>query len=815
MIKQGNVYLPCGTNLPPEVISIKNGGTSSTSRDQFINKLNAISKTSMNVPGGIAGGKNGYISSEVISRDDIRRARAKLVTDHVGTKLAINQTITYTIENYFPDIDYGVPTATVGTISREDNVITYTAPSTPGKVTINFVHIQLTLDIVATNIETPVIVSPANNSTGIDINLMVTSSDFKVLFGIDPVTHASSTWELSTDQNFNNIIKTSVDSATDLNTYSINGLSVDSEYYVRVKYKGSNNLWSDWSEVSKFRTVKPGIDNPTLTTTNVSIYGATLKGSTYTVSNSGGVTYTHDSSDWQVSTSPDFTVLVVNQTADATNKTTYAVSGLNMGTTYYARVRYYNATLGYTDWSGTSTFTTLTASIKQPVAAYNSITNTTVVLTSSAYDVINSNSTTFPHLSTDWQVSTDTSFTGLVVNVSGDTTNKTSYTVKGLSKNTTYYVRVRHNNSVLASSTWSATVSFTTDNVSIVTPSITSPSNGSTLGSSYATSVSLVASAYSLTSSNSTAYPHTGSDWQISTNSSFTNIVKSLTNDSANKTAWTATGLTKDTTYYARVRYYNANTGYSSWSSTISFRTNIGAIVDASGRTFARHSSGMGTVMTWKDKSGVTHKTLVLDATYRTKLQWGSYQNYSNMTDYKNNNNYYYFVTGTNSSTGHNAADWQSAATESAFLGAKKTDAVINSWSGYFEDAKSSKQETDLMMAVNSSTSYAAGFCRSKTVNGVKCDLPNIQTLVRIYCSMFQLDSLDPTATGNKYLFTKTRSGLTYNWGFDGAYTAWSSTEWGASGSYQYAWVVYCNGHAYWHSKNYTYWVVPVLEITE
>ena len=81
---------------------------------------------------------------------------------------------------------------------------------------------------------------------------------------------------------------------------------------------------------------------------------------------------------------------------------------------------------------------------------------------------------------------------------------------------------------------------------------------------------------------------------------------------------------------------------------------------------------------------------------------------------------------------------------------------------------------------------------------------------------MFQLDSLDPTANGNKHLFTKARSNNPYNWYFDGAYYAWSSTEWGTlSGSNQYAWYVNYGGYAIWSNKNYTYGVVPVLEITE
>ena len=81
---------------------------------------------------------------------------------------------------------------------------------------------------------------------------------------------------------------------------------------------------------------------------------------------------------------------------------------------------------------------------------------------------------------------------------------------------------------------------------------------------------------------------------------------------------------------------------------------------------------------------------------------------------------------------------------------------------------------------------------------------------------MFQLDSLDPTATGNKYLFTKARSNDQYNWSFDSAYYAWSSTEWGtSSASTQCAWYVNYTGYANGTNKFDTYGVVPVLEITE
>ena len=101
------------------------------------------------------------------------------------------------------------------------------------------------------------------------------------------------------------------------------------------------------------------------------------------------------------------------------------------------------------------------------------------------------------------------------------------------------------------------------------TPSITSPSTGST---GLLSSVSFIASAFSMLSGSDT---HEGSDWQIATDAGFTSIVSQLTNSSTNKTTWSVSGLLTNTIYYVRVRYKGVVYGYSNWSSTINFTTKL------------------------------------------------------------------------------------------------------------------------------------------------------------------------------------------------------------------------------------------------
>ena len=98
-------------------------------------------------------------------------------------------------------------------------------------------------------------------------------------------------------------------------------------------------------------------------------------------------------------------------------------------------------------------------------------------------------------------------------------------------------------------------------------PSITSPVAGSnTLGAS----ASFASSTFSMTGGSDT---HEGSDWQIATDANFINIVAAVTNSAVNKTSWTASGLQVSTTYYVRVRYKGATTGYGAWSPVVNYGT--------------------------------------------------------------------------------------------------------------------------------------------------------------------------------------------------------------------------------------------------
>jgi hypothetical protein len=85
--------------------------------------------------------------------------------------------------------------------------------------------------------------------------------------------------------------------------------------------------------------------------------------------------------------------------------------------------------------------------------------NSSVTLSASAFAWLGLADT---HLNSDWQLATDSGFTSIVQSANADTTNKTSWTVSGLSVSTTYYWRVRYRGVANGVSAWSTGTSFMT-----------------------------------------------------------------------------------------------------------------------------------------------------------------------------------------------------------------------------------------------------------------------------------------------------------------------------------------------------------------
>lgn len=112
--------------------------------------------------------------------------------------------------------------------------------------------------------------------------------------------------------------------------------------------------------------------------------------------------------------------------------------------------------------------------------------------------------------------------------------------------------------------TWINGIQFTT-----VKPTITTPANGTILTSAVNTTFSS-STAFSVTPTNY-LLTHYATDWQVASDSAFSNILVSTTLDQSNKTSWTAVVPAGAGTVYVRVRYHNGQE-YGAWSNTQSYQ---------------------------------------------------------------------------------------------------------------------------------------------------------------------------------------------------------------------------------------------------
>ena len=97
-------------------------------------------------------------------------------------------------------------------------------------------------------------------------------------------------------------------------------------------------------------------------------------------------------------------------------------------------------------------------------------------------------------------------------------------------------------------------------------PVIEYPINGSTLGDGV---VQVLSSPFAATEGET----HVSSDWELSMDLAFSQVMKSAYDSAASLTSWGIVDMLPDTQYYVRVRHRGANAGVSEWSDPVAFKT--------------------------------------------------------------------------------------------------------------------------------------------------------------------------------------------------------------------------------------------------
>ncbi len=280
-------------------------------------------------------------------------------------------------------------------------------------------------------------------------------------------THQASQWQTTTaaDTGYASTVDDSGTDTTNLTSYSVTGLSNSTAYICRVRHQDSESNWSSYSDNGSFTTDANTVPStPTITHSNVTDTTADLSSSAFSDSDSED---THAGSQWLTDDDENFGSVDDDSGDDASNLTSYTVTGLTAGTTYYSKVRHKDSQGG---WSSYSTATSYTPQTSEPplTPTINSITvsHDYAYVNCTPYEGYDTHGYTIVRVSTNSSVPVRNS----ALNITYGPEDTIPIPLKDLAYDTTYYVKVRYGSVFEYYSSWSAIESFSRTKTMRLTP---------------------------------------------------------------------------------------------------------------------------------------------------------------------------------------------------------------------------------------------------------------------------------------------------------------------------------------------------------
>ncbi len=315
----------------------------------------------------------------------------------------------------------------------------------------------------------PTGVYPPDCSGGISLTPILQSSDFSDPDSGD--THAASEWRVTTTPgDYTEPVFLSTEDTSSLTQIAIGSghLVGNATYHWQVRHKDNHGSWSDWSVETTFTTLDQPPNRPTPISppngTTGTCLSPALMASAFSDPDSGD---THAASHWQITAAPgDYSSPILDAPKLASDLTSTVVlpCALSSNTTYYWRVRYQDNHGIWSEWSEETRFTTTLdnspdqPSSVEPRSGSKNVSTTPTLESSPFHDPDAGDSLSL----SQWQITT----------VSGDYNNPIFDKTESFSSiivppgilepGTTYYWRIRHQDSHGAWSDWSKESSFTT-----------------------------------------------------------------------------------------------------------------------------------------------------------------------------------------------------------------------------------------------------------------------------------------------------------------------------------------------------------------
>lgn len=213
------------------------------------------------------------------------------------------------------------------------------------------------------NPDTPFLVSPLADTTEQSLTPTLLTGAFS---DPDPLnTHLKTLWQISLDAVFSNCIyyDTSTEDLTAFSIPAAASLPDNTTLFWRVRFFDSDLNASDWSQAFSFSTQyqnsppqSPALNFPVDGLSSVSIRTNLITEPFIDADRWD----THAQTQWQLSTTSNFSVLFFDETSDSSLVKLSFTDGNTLPefTTFYWRVRYFDSSGGASGWSETRSFTT-------------------------------------------------------------------------------------------------------------------------------------------------------------------------------------------------------------------------------------------------------------------------------------------------------------------------------------------------------------------------------------------------------------------------------------------------------------------------
>lgn len=424
------------------LLPIHLGGFGTDNLDDAAEVLDALRYKDLNRPGGAAIlGENGEFPTHLLP---LGYLPDNFVALHGPTSVPKLGTAIFKISNYDEKTNYSITTEN-GKAYQYGDQIAFAAGAVVGAASLSINGAVYVIQITSTSPTAPTVISPLQDSANHEANVSFMSSTFTS--PQIPDQHADSDWQLATDSDFLSVVKQSLNDTVNTTSWSVTGLSPNTQYYLRVRHKSLSTGPSPWSPALRFATRSFQVVQPTTITspTNGALNVDTRPTVTTAAYVGGGGTDYHTTTDWEVATDVSFNNVVWNSYADPVNKTSVKINSLPYDSLYYLRARHVSSITGTGPWSPVVSFRTLsgaqlsTPSIDTPASNGAELIQGAAIV-SSAFAVSAGYAT---HTKTVYEIATDAAFTNIVATSPGESPI-TAWVPSGLTVGQEYYVRVKY-----------------------------------------------------------------------------------------------------------------------------------------------------------------------------------------------------------------------------------------------------------------------------------------------------------------------------------------------------------------------------------